>query len=52
VTVLLHDQGCAAENRPPAASRGKIADPPQRIHINERVCEGLRATAGREVLVP
>ncbi len=39
VTVLLHDQGCAAENRR-AGRSGTIAKPGFRVVINERVCEG------------
>jgi indolepyruvate ferredoxin oxidoreductase len=38
-TVLLYDQACAAETRR-KRKRGKAPEPPQRVVINEAVCEG------------
>ena len=39
MTVLIHDQACAAENRR-GRSRGTIPTPGFRVVINERICEG------------
>jgi indolepyruvate ferredoxin oxidoreductase len=39
VTVLIHDDRCAAQERR-LRKRGKLAAPPQRVLVNERVCEG------------
>ncbi len=39
VSVLIYDQTCAAEKRR-RRKRGAFYDPPKRVIVNERVCEG------------
>src|SRR5213075_448248 len=39
VTVLIYEQGCAAEKRR-KRKKGQLAEPARRLYINDAVCEG------------
>jgi indolepyruvate ferredoxin oxidoreductase len=39
LTALIYDQTCAAEKRR-RRKRGRLPDPPERVFINDAVCEG------------
>lgn len=39
VSIIIYEQVCAAEKRR-RRKRGKMPEPPKRLFINERVCEG------------